>query len=316
MLSLPRRVAEDSLQAVGRVVLATASHRERLNRRYRGWSLDGQARFYHYFAKSFREGSADAEPGSWTVEFAGRTITVPLRPERMWLDWDHALSIVGQDVEIKRTYDACLRSAEPPEVFLDIGANYGLHSVLFLAHGVEAIAFEPNPSCHQDFREICDRNGLAGRIEGVALGDRPGEVDLVYPERETWLGTIHPGWFEESIGAGDADEVRVQRVPRKTLDDYLGELGGRRVLMKVDTEGSEYEVLSGGAETLETLRPLTIFESFADAGPDRRELHALLQARGYDIASLPWRPELPSPALDEAAFIANPAVNFIATPRA
>jgi len=240
---------------------------------------------------------------------------MPLRSERMWLDWDNALSIVGHDVEIKRTYDSCLRSAEPPEVFLDIGANYGLHSVLFLAHGVEAITFEPNPSCHENFREICDRNGLTGRIEGVALGDQPGEVDLAYPERETWLGTIHPGRPGESNGAPDAGAgLHVQRVPLKTLDDYIGELGGQRVLMKVDTEGSEYGVLSGGTETLEKVRPLIIFESFADADADRRRMYELLEARGYRIASLPWRSELPSLVLDEAGFIASRAENFIATP--
>jgi FkbM family methyltransferase len=200
-------------------------------------------------------------------------------------------------------------------VFLDIGANYGLHSVLFLAHGVEAITFEPNPSCHEGFREICDRNGLTGRIEGVAIGDQPGEVDLVYPERETWLGTIHSGRPSESNGAPDVgDGLHVQRVPLKALDDYVGELDGRRVLMKIDTEGSEYGVLSGGSETLETVRPLIIFESFADADADRRRMHELLEARGYGIASLPWRSELPSPVLDEAAFIVSRAENFIATP--
>lgn len=290
-----------------------AKRRELVNRRYRRWSPAGKRRFHRYFAKSFTSGASRIEPGAWPVEFAGRTISMPLRPDRMWLDWDNALSIVGHDIEVKQTYAASLRSANPPTVFVDVGANYGLHSILFLSHGVEAITFEPNPACHEDFRVICESNGLTGRIEGVALGGHQGEVQLIYPERETWLGTVSSGSRPEPEGeAGSSDGFHSQQVQQRTLDDYLGDLVDRRVLIKVDTEGSEHEVLAGAVRTLETVRPPIIFESLPDA--DRHALYGLLESCGYGVVPLPWDPGRPSSFLSERVFVASTAENFAAVP--
>ncbi|CAA9891487.1 conserved hypothetical protein [Candidatus Methylobacter favarea] len=77
---------------------------------------------------------------------------MPLTSERFWLDWDTAVSITGHDIEIKQTYEALIGSSEPPELFIDIGANYGTHSLLFLVHQIKTITFEPNASCHDFFQ--------------------------------------------------------------------------------------------------------------------------------------------------------------------
>ena len=40
------------------------------------------------------------------------------------------VSIVGHDIEVKETYAALIASDHRPTLFLDVGANYGLHSIL------------------------------------------------------------------------------------------------------------------------------------------------------------------------------------------
>jgi len=121
--------------------LANRTCRACLNAAYRGLTLDQQATVHARFAKLFRERGELREPGFWTVRFAGRRVRMPLRPFSMWLDWDNAVSLSGHDIEVKKTYLSLLGSRRRPELFLDIGANYGTHSLLFLVHGVDTIAF-------------------------------------------------------------------------------------------------------------------------------------------------------------------------------
>src|SRR5262245_49246131 len=131
--------------------------------------------------------------GLWQLWFAGKRIVVPLRRESFWLDWGHALGVLGHDAEIKRTYEMLLFS-DRPDLFVDIGANYGIHSMLIAAAGVSVLAFEPNPHCLNDYtRAIMSLNGITSlQWESIALGNSNGMVELSFPERETWLGSIMP----------------------------------------------------------------------------------------------------------------------------
>lgn len=173
---------------------------------------------------------------------------MPLTAERFWLDWDTALSIVGHETEIKDTYLALIGSREAPELFLDIGANYGTYSLLFLTHNIETITFEPNSSCHDYFREICELNGVVGRLEAVALGDSEGFVELAYPEKDTWLGTTDMN-IAKSLAR--RQELVARIVKQKTIDGYLPEFENKSMLIKIDTEGTEYRVLQGGLKALQ-----------------------------------------------------------------
>jgi hypothetical protein len=66
----------------------------------------------------------------------------------MWLDWFLALATLGDDSTVKKTYAAIVSSSRKPDLFLDVGANYGTHSLLFLAHGIRTWSFEPNARCY------------------------------------------------------------------------------------------------------------------------------------------------------------------------
>src|SRR5437016_329421 len=97
---------------------------------YRRLSSAQMNSFHSYFANLFREAHEQVDEGVWTVNFIGKPIQVPLNPHRCWLDWDYAVSILGHDAEIKRTYASLIMSSIAPDLFVDIGANYGTHSLL------------------------------------------------------------------------------------------------------------------------------------------------------------------------------------------
>jgi hypothetical protein len=107
-------------------------------------SVPHRERFHSEFAKLFRNGITRSRPGTWSVKFAGKDILIPLSPDTLWLDWDLAVSIPGHDTEVKETHAALIgHRSNRPQVFVDIGANCGTHSLLFLVHGIPSLSSEP-----------------------------------------------------------------------------------------------------------------------------------------------------------------------------
>ena len=190
-----------------RFILANAVLRRGLNHAY-GLLGDGaRTRFHSLTSTLYRDPGRDLLVGSWSVQFAGKRLLLPLTPERSWLEWDTAVSIVGHDLDVKRTYESLIRS-RPPKVFFDIGGNYGTHSLLLLLHGVRTVTFEPNTSCHSYFQQACQLNDLDGDVQGVAIADVEGVATLRFPSHDTWLGTL-----DTAIANGMREKGELMAVP-------------------------------------------------------------------------------------------------------
>lgn len=306
------------LQTGVRAVVRFALTRQWLNTFYRSLSWSQKQTFHRRCSQVFRRGKGNEflsqgwsiESGTWESEFAGRRIKMPIRANKIWLDWGSALAVAGHDIEVKRTYSGLIQSGNTPELFVDIGANYGTHSLIFLVHNIATITFEPNASCHREFRNYCELNGVEPRIESVALGEHEDIVELWYPEHSTWLGTTNREVLSELQAI---EETVCQKVKQKRLDDYLDEFADRKVLVKIDTEGNELSVLRGGRRTLAEKRPLVIFEVWRSS-EERRTLWDLLGQLEYKIAGLPWMEDRGAEALTCAEFVESSATNFIAVP--
>jgi hypothetical protein len=97
------------VRGAAQVLLAGAVRRSR-TRRVLNWLYDrlsfAERRSVHALsAKIFRTRPAGSQDGTWSVDFAGRRLEVPLLADELWLDWDTAVSILGNDVEVKQTYE-------------------------------------------------------------------------------------------------------------------------------------------------------------------------------------------------------------------
>jgi FkbM family methyltransferase len=272
--------------------------------------LDDQAKscFHARYAKIFRDqDNFQLVPGDWTVHFIGRKIRLPLRTLWSWLDWDCAVSVIGHEIEIKQTYAELVESDERPALFLDVGANYGINSVLFLLAGIPTIAFEPNRNCFSYFQAVCELNGLEGRWEQVAIGNKSGQIELVYPEKETWLGSVCSDVVSK---LKNLTNVIREQVPLKMLDDFIGDIPRDKILVKIDVEGFEWQVIQGASQILRDFKPKIIFES--NDPKSRRGLFQTLVDYGYSVHSLPWRQSAASLALRPDEFLTSAATNFIA----
>lgn len=78
-----------------------------INRAYNNLSAEERSAYHSKYWDLFRGYDGASWNGRWGLKIAERTIYLPLRAERMWLDWDHCISLLGHDMEIKKFYFVC-----------------------------------------------------------------------------------------------------------------------------------------------------------------------------------------------------------------
>jgi len=143
--------------------------------------------------------------------------------------------------------------------FVDVGANQGRIILNLLALGVDLsyLGFEPQLIGAYYIQQLIDLNGLSGyHIIAAALGSansmatlyrgHPGDVSATYT-----LAGYSAQRFSEKIP-----------VPVLTADSQLANLESDIFIVKIDTEGAEFEVLQGMDRTLQEKRPPVYFEVF------------------------------------------------------
>ena len=142
----------------------------------------------------------------------------------------------------------------PGDVVIDIGANFGDFAQIFnyKEFKVQIFCFEPDPVCY----EALIRNHPNRFIEKIALSDGSGMRRFVCATE-----TSDSSLSEES----QTSESNITWVHTMKLDDYepLSQYAKIK-LLKVETEGFEWEVLKGSAVTLEKVEYVV-----CDAGPER-----------------------------------------------
>ncbi|MFH1023967.1 MAG: FkbM family methyltransferase [Planctomycetota bacterium] len=144
----------------------------------------------------------------------------------------------------------------PAPIVFDVGANSGLFTaaVMDLWPGAVIHAFEPQPPQAKRVAEFARLNHLAERItvNAAAAGGQAG-VREFYANRNP---------ISSSLIREKAARRRIHRtwkVPVMRLDDYATEKKLPRVdMLKVDVEGSEYEVLDGAARIVASARVILL----------------------------------------------------------
>lgn len=123
------------------------------------------------------------------------------------------------------------------DLFVDIGANVGVYSVLASgAVGARSLAAEPIPSTFQSLKMNIALNDLQDRVElwNVGLGADSGTLKFV-DQLDTMNRVATPDELGISIPVRKLDDILAGRVPK---------------LIKIDVEGYEYSVLRGAHETM------------------------------------------------------------------
>ncbi len=134
--------------------------------------------------------------------------------------------------------------------FIDIGAHIGYFSCVAAKlvgnHG-KIFCFEPENSNYQHLLQHISLNNLQNvRPFRMAVGDRNKSVSL-YVNRDNDGG--HALWDVRShfFNVETRNHLKTDRVPQATLETALSQTSPNSLkAIKIDTEGSEYNVIRGG----------------------------------------------------------------------
>jgi FkbM family methyltransferase len=145
----------------------------------------------------------------------------------------------GRKSEYALPPEAKLRP-EDVRVVLDVGANIGIASVYFssLFPNATIHAFEPEPGNCEVLKVNAGAVGGRIHVHGFALGAGDGELELFDSDDAANFG----GFSSHTLGV---NPQRSQTVPLRHAGRALAALGIERCdLIKIDTEGAEWEILT------------------------------------------------------------------------
>ena len=164
---------------------------------------------------------------------------------------------------------AVSKNIKPGDIFLDIGSNIGIYSLLvsgLVGSSGRVIAIEPHPKTVAILRRNVQRNIEIGHIVEVLQLAISNFNGISYLQSTTFLGTSHlisnPG--RDNLPQPGLDPVKVC-----TLDRLVLELEMNPTFIKCDVEGFEAHVIEGALNYLNKAKPKILLEICGDQS--RRE---------------------------------------------
>lgn len=171
-------------------------------------------------------------------------------------------------------------------VCYDIGANFGIYSVLMAQKG-EVYAFEPNPDVFKHLLRTSRFHPI--KPFNLALSDASGESDFFVYEENTFSSLID--WTHESDMSGITKfggNAMKTTCTVSTLDEFVeAQSLPLPNFIKIDVEGAEIKVFRGGRKTIERSRPVIYFEVskniWQKMGTSPEEGFEFLSSLGYKL---------------------------------
>ncbi|MEI6827424.1 MAG: FkbM family methyltransferase [Desulfuromonadales bacterium] len=165
---------------------------------------------------------------------------------------------------------------------VDVGANQGLYALRAKLENPDCHVYclEPNPIEHATLLTNIRLNSIHGiEVFNLAIGDSGKEIDFEYlPNAGAISGrsirTVPRSWMREEF-------ISHCRTNQRTLDEFCRYHNISHIdILKIDTEGMEIEVLSGGNKTLSISDRIVIERHSAEL---RHAVVQLLDAEGFDL---------------------------------
>jgi FkbM family methyltransferase len=198
--------------------------------------------------------------------------------------------IQGHDVHVGRGPDPlmALLDAQRIGVVLDVGANTGQYArnLRILGYRERIISFEPSSAAFAALSRVAQRDDNRSALQ-LALGTEQGSATMnVYKESvfNSLRPLVDPGKWNERQPT--TETVRVER-----LDAIFDTLvrPDDRVFLKIDTQGTERDVLEGGAKVLDRIAGLQLEISFSalyEGEPLFSEMVAYAAGFGYTLVCM------------------------------
>ncbi|KKN81131.1 hypothetical protein LCGC14_0323500 [marine sediment metagenome] len=189
----------------------------------------------------------------------------------------------------RRPIETLFRLCRRPRVILDIGAGEGFYAINFRVFfpGADIYCFEPIAT---NFEKLA-HNAQALSVTPVpwALGELADDV-VMYRTATTECSSVRQPLPPN--GDGNDEHRRVvgrESAPCGRLDDWLADAGvdaSAVDIVKLDTQGSELDILRGAPELLKH-HPIVMIEetipTYYEGQPTPEETAAFMAAAGYRL---------------------------------
>ncbi len=173
-------------------------------------------------------------------------------------------------------------------VIYDIGTHEGLYSIVLaqLIPNSVIYSFEPNPYVYSLLEQNVKTAGLEKRITllNLALSSK-NEMSDLFISSEPALSSLH--MYNASFFSTITGSIKVKCVAVDYLID--NDICKPPDIIKIDTEGHEYEIILGAQKTIAKFRPAIGFEPHGIDGQaitTQEPIEKLLLSQGYTIKSL------------------------------
>lgn len=181
----------------------------------------------------------------------------------------------GHDLFVEELIESKLAAGG---VFLDIGANFGLFSVMAAKKaGVKVFAFEPSMKELRRIAKNIELNELKNIwVVPYGLSDRNSTEKLfIAPYRNSGMNSSVRDFGE---GVVEMPTIRMDGILNQDLIEEIR-------LVKVDVEGAELQVLQGFGDSLGKMTNISICVEITPDRADIRELYALMETYGYQVTT-------------------------------
>jgi FkbM family methyltransferase len=180
---------------------------------------------------------------------------------------------------------------QPGDVVFDIGANVGTYSLVIDRHTggrAKVYAFEPSVATFLQLVRNVALNGCNGRVIPlpIAFGARTGLTTFNYRSLAPGAALHAVGEPRDIFGRSFEPEMR-QPILLYTLDEFVETFAIEPPThIKLDVDGSELEILKGGACTLAGTKLRTVIVELEPKSSAATEAVALLEQAGFRLASV------------------------------
>jgi FkbM family methyltransferase len=143
------------------------------------------------------------------------------------------------------------------DIFLDIGSNIGYYSIVAASENkkIKIISFEPNPKLYSILKENKKINGFHNICcEPIGVSN-VNKIIRLYIAKSDMSASLKEG-FRECIKTISVNAV--------SLDKYLKQGIGKRILIKLDIEGHEPKAIKGAINILKNHKPDILLEVIQD----------------------------------------------------
>ena len=187
--------------------------------------------------------------------------------------------------------EAILREVSHCDLAIDVGANFGMHTLIFaqlVGEKGQVVAFEPIPANLRLLRRNVSLNGFDQRTQIVESALSDLSVDTLTMDMDS--DSLEPS-AAISTGANRKSTSHCIEVTNQSLDKAIKDLSpSNNCFIKIDVEGAEMSVLRSGVKTLARLKPTLLVEVHDYALPAFNEsaesVYRFLNEHGFAITQL------------------------------